>query len=64
MQSEIPTLIDPTSEAFQTESIETGKKFQWGGVIFRMSFSDGGLMIKDNGGTRSGRDRRELSINS
>lgn len=27
-----------------------------------MSFSDSGLMIKDNGGTRSGEDRRKLSI--
>ena len=31
-------------------------------MIFRMSFPDSGQMIKDNGGTRSGRDRRKLSI--
>jgi len=27
-----------------------------------MSFPDSGTMIKDNGGTRSGRDRRKLSV--
>ena len=27
-----------------------------------MSFPGSGLIIKDNGGTRSGRDRRKLSI--
>ena len=61
MQFEIPALIDLTSEVSQTESFKTGEKLQKG-VIFRMSFPDSGLMIKDNGGTRSGRDRRKLSI--
>ena len=61
MQFEIPALIDLTSEVSQTESFKTGEKLQKG-VIFRMSFPDSGLMIKDNGGTRSGRDRTKLSI--
>ena len=32
------------------------------GILPRMDFSADGLDIKDNGGTRSGRDRRKLTI--
>jgi hypothetical protein len=38
------------------------KQISTGKDIFMSLSADGGLMIKDNGGTRSGKDRRKLSI--
>ena len=61
MQPENFAVIDPTPKDFNDGSLETGIKFQRG-VIFSMSSSDGGLLIKDDGGTRSGNDRRKLLI--
>ena len=38
------------------------KQISTGSDISMSLSADGGLMIKDNGGTRSGKDRRKLSI--
>jgi len=61
LQTEIPDIIDPVAEGCQDSFFETAKKFHRG-LIFSKTFPESGLMIKDNGGTRSGKDRRELSI--
>ena len=39
-----------------------GKKKVQRGMISYMSYSDNGLIMPDNGGTRAGEDRRKLSF--